>query len=122
MKKETNATVDETPVAETEMQDTAAEGKEELPVAAEVPVEQDPWKIRRTVTLQRHRPNEETTQFVSVNDRHFQVPRDGRPHEVPLPVYEVLMNARTMEDYAADRSEALRDELARRGKDSERLM
>ena len=91
------------------------------PVVKE-PVEQDPWKVMREITLPRHDKNEQNFQFVSVNDRNFQVPRDGRPHKVPLPVYEVLMNASAMADYAADRSDALLRELKQSAKDSEKYL
>lgn len=79
----------------------------------------NPWEDKRVITLPRHGKNEQNFQFVSVNDRHFQTPRDGKPHEVPLPVYEVLMNAREMADYAADRSDAIARELNQSAKDSE---
>jgi len=71
----------------------------------------DPWRETREITLPRHGRGEQNFQWVSVNDRHFQVPRDGRPHAVPLPVWEVLRHAAAMCDYAADRSDALIAEL-----------
>ena len=37
--------------------------------------------------------DEEQSQFVCVNGRTFQVPK-GKNVEVPLPVYEVIANAR----------------------------
>lgn len=81
-------------------------------------VPNDPWSIMRTVTLPRHGANEEPLQWVSVNDRQMTVPRDGRPHEVPLPVYEVIAQARAMADFAADRSDVLAQELQRAAQSS----
>lgn len=78
----------------------------------------DPWSVMRTVTLPRHGANEEPLQWVSVNDRQMTVPRDGQPHEVPLPVYEVIAQARAMADFAADRSDALVAQLQRSAHDS----
>lgn len=63
----------------------------------------DPWKDMVDITLPRAPQNEQNFQFVSVNDRRFQVPRTGRPVSVPRPVYEVLMNSAAARDYAEDR-------------------
>ncbi|MBQ6248897.1 MAG: hypothetical protein IJJ88_01660 [Oscillospiraceae bacterium] len=79
----------------------------------------DPWEEMRQVTLPRHSKNEQNFQWVSVNDRHFQIPRDGQSHDVPLPIYEVIMHSRAMADFAADRSEAMMAELKRSAKESE---
>lgn len=65
----------------------------------------DPWKDMRTITLPRHGKNEQNFQFVSVNDRTYQVPRNGKPQRVPAPVYEVLINAQRARDYAENRSD-----------------
>ena len=53
----------------------------------------DPWKDMREITLPRAGNNDQQFQLVGVNGRTFQVPR-GKAVEVPLPVYEVLENAR----------------------------
>ena len=69
--------------------------------------ERDPWQDMVEITLPRHPKNEQNFQFVAVNDRRFQVPRDGRPVAVPRPVYEVLRHAEEMRAYAAERKEEL---------------
>lgn len=84
-----------------------------MPAATPAETTPDPWSVMRSVTLPRHGPNEEPFQWVSVNDHQMTVPRDGQRHEVPLPVYEVIQQARAMADYAADRSDALAAALKR---------
>lgn len=66
----------------------------------------DPWKDMVSVRLPRGDRNEQNFQFVSVNDRTFQVPK-GKEVEVPRPVYEVLVNAQAARDYAEDRRQAI---------------
>lgn len=66
----------------------------------------DPWKDMVNVRLPRGDRNEQNFQFVSVNDRTFQVPK-GKDVEVPRPVYEVLANAQAARDYAEDRRQAI---------------
>lgn len=66
----------------------------------------DPWKDMVPVRLPRGDRNEQNFQFVSVNDRTFQVPK-GKDVEVPRPVYEVLANAQAARDYAEDRRQAI---------------
>ena len=51
------------------------------------------WDEKRTVFIERGMASEEQSQFVCVNGRTFQVPK-GKDGEVPLPVYEVIANAR----------------------------
>ena len=51
------------------------------------------WDEKRTVFIERGMASEEQSQFVCVNGRTFQVPK-GKNVEVPLPVYEVIANAR----------------------------
>lgn len=80
--------------------------KEETAVEETV-VEIDPWQDMVEITLPRHPKSEQNFQFVAVNDRRFQVPRNGKPTLVPRPVYEVLMNSADMKDYAAERKDAL---------------
>ena len=47
----------------------------------------------KSITLPRAGGTQQQSEFVCVNGRTFQVPR-GKAVEVPLPVYEVLENAR----------------------------
>ena len=51
------------------------------------------WDEKRTVFIERGMASEEQSQCVCVNGRTFQVPK-GKNVEVPLPVYEVIANAR----------------------------
>ena len=71
----------------------------------------DPWRVKKMISMPRHKKGEQDFQFVSVNGRTFQVPLRGGEVEVPLPVYEALMNAREAEDYAAERKEAIETAL-----------
>jgi hypothetical protein len=66
-------------------------------------IEYDPWKDMVDIVLPRSPKGEQNFQFVAVNDRRFQVPRNGKPVSVPRPVYEVLIHAQENADYAADR-------------------
>jgi hypothetical protein len=67
----------------------------------------DPWKDMRSILLPRAGGNEQQSQFCAVNGRTFQVPR-GRMTEVPLPIYECLMEAMTaqQEAFEANRADA----------------
>ena len=51
------------------------------------------WDEKRTVFIERGMASEEQGQFVCVNGRTFRVPK-GKNVGVPLPVYEVIANAR----------------------------
>ena len=62
--------------------------------------ETDPWKIMKIVVLPKAQHDEENFQFVGVNGRTFQVPKTGKPVEVPLPVYQVLINSEELKDEA----------------------
>lgn len=73
--------------------------------------EYDIWTDMVPITLPRAPKGENNFQFVGVNGRTFQVPRTGKPVEVPRPVYEVLLRSAEMADYAADRKDALGAEL-----------
>ena len=59
----------------------------------------DPWKDMREITLPRAGNNEQQFQLVGVNGRTFQVPR-GKRTQVPLPVYECLMEAQAAQQEA----------------------
>lgn len=61
----------------------------------------------KTITLPRAGGTEQQSEFVCVNGRTYQVPR-GRAVEVPLPVYEVLENARRQLELA----QKIEDEMA----------
>lgn len=65
----------------------------------------DVWDVMKTIYLPRGQENEEQSRFVAVNGRTFMVPK-GKDVQVPLPVYEVLMNARMAEEEAFRRAQA----------------
>lgn len=73
--------------------------------AAEEAVEVSPWDVKKTIFLPRGQESEEQSRFVCVNGRTFMVPK-GKDVQVPLPVYEVLMNARMAEEEAFRRAQA----------------
>ena len=73
--------------------------------AAEEAVEVSPWDVKKTIFLPRGQESEEQSRFVCVNGRTFMVPK-GKDVKVPLPVYEVLMNARMAEEEAFRRAQA----------------
>lgn len=73
--------------------------------AAEAAVEVSPWDVKKTIFLPRGQESEEQSRFVCVNGRTFMVPK-GKDVQVPLPVYEVLMNARIAEAEAFRRAQA----------------
>lgn len=66
---------------------------------------EDVWDVMKTIYLPRGQENEEQSRFVAVNGRTFMVPK-GKDVQVPLPVYEVLMNARMAEEEAFRRAQA----------------
>ena len=72
---------------------------------AEEAAEVNPWDVKKTIFLPRGQESEEQSRFVCVNGRTFMVPK-GRDVQVPLPVYEVLMNARMAEEVAFRRAQA----------------
>lgn len=65
----------------------------------------DAWDDMRTIFLPREQSSEEKSRFVCVNGRTFIVPK-GKDVQVPLPVYEVLVNARMAEEEAYRRAQA----------------
>ena len=78
----------------------------EKTAAVETAVQQeDVWDVMRTIFLPREQSSEEKSRFVCVNGRTFIVPK-GKDVQVPLPVYEVLMNARMAEEEAYRRAQA----------------
>lgn len=66
----------------------------------------DPWKEMRTITMPRGQSQEQQFRFVCVNGRSYQVPK-GKAVEVPLPVYQCLLESQAAEEAAfqANRAE-----------------
>lgn len=84
-----------------------AKTEETAVVTATTEQKYDPWKDMREIMLPRAGNNEQQFQYVGVNGRTFQVPR-GKRTEVPLPIYECLMEAMTaqQEAFEANRADA----------------
>lgn len=66
----------------------------------------DPWKEMRTITMPRGQSQEQQFRFVCVNGRSYQVPK-GKAVEMPLPVYQCLLESQAAEEAAfqANRAE-----------------
>lgn len=50
----------------------------------------DPWLETVSIRIPRHRKGEEEQHFVSVNGKNFLVAMDGKMHDLPLPVAEIM--------------------------------
>jgi len=61
------------------------------------------WEDMRTISLPRGGAHEPKNLYVSINGRSFSVPRNGKPQEVPYPVYErlqiMMQHEALVEDY-----------------------
>lgn len=75
--------------------------EEEAVVVNEVTEEIDPFTIMKEIRLPRGPQGEPDTVYAAVNGRAWYVKR-GVVDKVPLPIYEVLMNALDAEE-ASDR-------------------
>lgn len=66
----------------------------------------DPWQEMRPITLPRGQSQEQQFRFVCVNGRSYQVPK-GKAVEVPLPIYQCLLESQAAEEAAfqANRAE-----------------
>lgn len=63
------------------------------------------WQDMRTITLPRGQSQEQQFRFVCVNGRSYQVPK-GKAVEVPLPIYQCLMESQAMEEAAFQANKA----------------
>ncbi len=94
--------------------------KKNVPVEAETQVEEtkdqvenqveetkDPWEEMVEIVLDRAPRNEQNFLFAAVNGRNYQIPRDGKPHEVPRPIADVVREARAAKLEAQDRLDAM---------------
>lgn len=77
----------------------------------------DPWKVKRTISLPRAPRGEETYRYATVGDRSFQIPRDGKPYVVPLPIYEVLVRAEEAAMASDDYKREKADEFVQKAKE-----
>ena len=73
--------------------------------AEEKPAKKDKWAQMETVTTPRKQKHD--YYYVCVNDRRFEIPADGKPHEMPLPIAEVLQQTIEAEYAAQDFAEGL---------------
>lgn len=67
--------------------------------------EVNPWEEELEIILDRAPKSEQNFILASVNGRDFQVPRDGKPHKVPRPIYEVIQASRMAKLEAQERAE-----------------
>lgn len=69
------------------------------------PVKQSEWDIMETVMTPRKSKHD--YYYVCVNDRRFEIPADGKTHEMPLPIAEVLRQTIEAENAAQDFAESI---------------
>ena len=79
-----------------------AEGK---PEATEEPAKVNKWDIMETVMTPRKSKHD--YYYVCVNDRRFEIPADGKAHEMPHPIAEVLRQTIEAENAAMDYAESI---------------
>lgn len=77
---------------------------EKLPVERIEPA--DPWQEMREIYVPPKGDGDQEFLFVGVNGRVFQVPCSGEVQRVPLPIYEVLINAKALQQEAEARAAA----------------
>ena len=68
----------------------AAPAAEETLEPVEDVAEVDPWDEKVTMFVPRKPKGEEQQEYVCINDRRFTVPTDGKVHELPRPVAEIM--------------------------------
>jgi len=82
-----------------------AEVIEEAEAAEKVPAKVDKWAIMETVRTPRKSKHD--FYYVCVNDRRFEIPADGKEHEMPHPIAEVLRQTLDAEAAADDFAEGV---------------
>lgn len=73
----------------------------------------DPMKDMVRIQLPRATGREETTLFVGLNGKGYNIKR-GVPVNVPRPVYDILMESERMKERQADYDEQLRQQAENR--------
>ena len=73
--------------------------------AAEEPAAKSQWDIMETVRTPRKAKHD--FYYVCVNDRRFEIPADGKEHEMPKPIAEVLQQTLDAEAAADDFAEGV---------------
>lgn len=80
--------------------------EQEVPAEAEEkPAKVNKWDQMETVVTPRKQKHD--YYYVCVNDRRFEIPADGKPHEMPRPIAEVLRQSIEAENAALDFAEGL---------------
>ena len=74
-------------------------------VQAEEPAEVDPWE--KIVSVMTPRKQKGDYFYVCVNDRRFEIPADGKTHEMPQPIAEILQQSIEAENRALDFAEGI---------------
>lgn len=67
----------------------------------------NPWEERVTVVMPRAKSGEEKTLFVCVNGRSFNIPKNGKPQDLPRPIAEVVLNHMNRQDEEAEMLESI---------------
>ena len=90
----------------TEVPEEALEQEEEIREdAEEVNEPASAWDIK--VTVRTPRKSKHDFYYVCVNDRRFEIPADGKEHEMPKPIAEVLQQTLDAEAAADDFAEGI---------------
>ena len=71
----------------------------------EKPAVKSKWDEMKTVRTPRKSKHD--FYYVCVNDRRFEIPADGKEHEMPLPIAEVLLQTLDAEAAADDFAEGV---------------
>ncbi len=84
-----------TAAAETVIEETVAEAVAEEPVQAAQPepIEVDPWSIMEEMLVPRKPKGDDPTYYVSVNNRSFFIPANGKVQKLPKPIAGVLKDS-----------------------------
>ena len=91
----------------TEVTEEVLEQAEVIEEAAETAEEPAKSKWDVIVTVRTPRKSKHDFYYVCVNDRRFEIPADGKEHEMPLPIAEVLMQTLDAEAAADDFAEGV---------------
>ena len=89
----------EVPEEELEQEEEIREDAEEVNRPASA------WDIK--VTVRTPRKSKHDFYYVCVNDRRFEIPADGKEHEMPKPIAEVLQQTLDAEAAADDFAEGI---------------
>lgn len=89
--------------AEVTEEEVLEQAEAEGTVAEEKPASK--WDEKKTVMVPRK--SKWDYYYVCVNDRRFEIPADGKAHEMPLPIAEVLEQTLEAENVAQDFAEGI---------------